>query len=222
MSLEMKLERHDDLQDDDFVKPYRGLIETSTSHEPLMNNVADTPESIPQPTLTTERLMLEPFKDTDVEDIFQYASRSEVSRFVPWETHKSLQDSLSFLDYIRKMTSHVKGKLFYVFAIRLKETGRVIGSFDFKNANSRCGQIDYALGFEYWGQGLMTEAAAAVRDWAFQNLPEMVRLQAFCVEENIGSSRVMEKIGMSHEGVRRKAFILKGKPVNLSDYSLIR
>jgi ribosomal-protein-alanine N-acetyltransferase len=98
----------------------------------------------------------------------------------------------------------------------------VIGSFDFKNTNPRCGQLDYALGSDHWSQGIITEAAVAVRDWAFENLPDMIRLQAFCVEENVGSSRVMEKIGMVREGIRRKAFILKGMPVNLVDYSIVR
>lgn len=64
----------------------------------------------------------------------------------------------------------------------------VIGSIDFKEINPFCGQIDYALGFEHWNKGIMSEAATAVRDWAFENLPEMVRLQAFCIVENTGSS----------------------------------
>lgn len=96
------------------------------------------------------------------------------------------------------------------------------GPQDFKNTNPFCGQIDYALGYDHWNKGIMSEAAALIRDWAFSNLPEVVRLQAFCVSENVSSSKVMEKIGMSREGMRRKAFVLKGKPVDLIDYAVIR
>lgn len=175
-----------------------------------------------QPTLVTDRLILEPFKESDLPDIFEYARHPEVARFVPWEAHKDLNDSKEFLSYVRQSTSHTYGRLFFVFAIRLKESGRVIGSIDFKNINPICGQIDYALGVEHWGKGIMSEAAACIRDWAFSNLPDLVRLQAFCVSENVGSSRVTQKIRMLREGERKKAFMIKGKPVDLTDYALIR
>lgn len=179
-------------------------------------------EIIPQPTLETMRLILEPFKESDLQDIFAYVSHPDVPRYVPWQVHKTIEDSRVFYDFIQQSTRAIRGYLFYVFAIRLKESGRVIGSIDFKNTSPLCGQIDYALGYEYWNKGIMAEAAMAIREWAFANLPEMVRLQAFCAFENIGSSRVMEKIGMSKEGVRKKAFVLKGVPVDVADYALIR
>jgi len=182
----------------------------------------DQQETINQPTLETKRLILEPYKDSDLPDILAYASHPEVPKYVPWEAHKTIEDSQKFLDFVRQSTHTVRGKLFFVFAIRYKASGRVIGSIDFKNVNQFTGQIDYALGYENWGKGIMSEAARAISDWAFSNLPEMVRLQAFCVSENIGSSRVMEKIGMSREGMRRKAFVLKGMPVDLTDYAIIK
>lgn len=182
----------------------------------------DEQETMNQPTLETKRLILEPYKDSDLPDILAYASRPEVPKFVPWEAHKTIEDSQKFLDFVRQSTRNMRGKVFFVFAIRYKESGRVIGSIDFKNVNQFTGQIDYALGHENWGKGIMSEAAQAISDWAFSSLPEMVRLQAFCVSENIRSSRVMEKIGMSREGMRRKAFVLKGKPVDLADYAIIK
>lgn len=183
-----------------------------------VNNVP----AIKQPSIETKRLILEPYKDTDLNDIFDYASNSEVSKFVPWNTHKCYEDSKQFLEYIRNSTNYVKGELFFVFAIRLKESGRVIGSIDFKNYNSRCGQIDYALSYDYWNKGIVTEAAEAIIDWAFNTLDELVRIQAFCVIQNIGSSRVMEKIGMEKEGISRKSFILRGQAVDLIRYALLR
>lgn len=177
---------------------------------------------IPQPTLQTTRLTLAPYTESDLEDIFAYASHSEVPKYVPWEAHKTIDDSKKFLDFIKQSTRLIPGRLFYVFAVRLKESGRVVGSIDFKNVNPCSGQIDYALGFDHWNKGIMSEAAEAIRDWAFKSLPEMVRLQAFCVSGNVGSSRVMEKIGMIREGMRKKAFVLKGKPVDLIDYAIVR
>ncbi|MBK9324366.1 MAG: GNAT family N-acetyltransferase [Bdellovibrionaceae bacterium] len=179
-------------------------------------------ETITQPTLETKRLILRPYRESDLADIFAYASHPEVSKFVPWEAHIAIEDSKKFLDLVKLSTRTIRDKLYYVFAVRLKESGQVVGSIDFKNVNPCIGQIDYALGFDFWNKGIMSEAAEAIRDWAFENLPKMVRLQAFCVADNVGSSRVMEKIGMTREGMRRKAFVLKGNPVDLIDYAIVR
>lgn len=186
-----------------------------------LQNVIEA-KQISQPTLQTKRLILAPYSEGDLEDILSYASHPEVSKFVPWESHKTIEDSRKFLDFIKQSTRLASGKLFYIFAIRLKESGRVVGSIDFKNVNPCCGQIDYALGFDYWNKGIMSEAATAIRDWAFSCSSELVRLQAFCVADNVGSSRVMEKIGMKKEGVRKKSFMLKGTPVDLIDYAILR
>lgn len=186
------------------------------------NHQSETTLVVKQPRLQTDRLVLEPYRESDLADILAYASHPDVSKFVPWDSHKSLDDSKNFLNFVAQSTNNSRGRLFFVFAIRLKETGCVIGSIDFKNANPRCGQIDYALGYKYWNKGIVTEAAEAIKRWAFESLPEMARFQAFCASENIGSARVMEKIGMQKEGIRRKAFVLKGQPVNITDYALIR
>jgi ribosomal-protein-alanine N-acetyltransferase len=176
--------------------------------------------NVAQPILRTERLILRPFRNHDLADIFAYASDREVAKYVLWSEHKTLADSQFFLDFIQKSTCAEAGKLFFGFAIEWN--GKVIGSIDFKNVHAQAGQIDYALGKEYWGQGIMTEAAACLRDWSFNTFSNFVRLQAYCMVENIGSRRVMEKTGMQLEGVRLKSMIVKGAPVDIAHYALVR
>ena len=184
--------------------------------------MAEAEKQVRQPRLESPRLILEPYQESDLEDIFVYAKDPQVARFVPWQSHQSVQDSLAFFDYVKKQTSTASGRLFYVFALRLRSTGRVIGSFDFKNTHARAAQIDYAIGVKHWNQGLTSEAAQCVCEWAWRTLPELVRIQAFCHVDNTGSFRVMEKIGMQREGLRRKAFLLKGEPIDVYDYSMVR
>lgn len=176
----------------------------------------------PQPILETPRLILASYQDADVDDVFNYANDEEVARYVAWPAHTTLDDSRAFLTWIKTTTSHEAGKLFYVFSIRQKATGRVIGSIDFKNAvHPYCGQIDYAMGRAHWGKGLMTEAAEAVKAWALRDFPELLRLQSFCHPKNVGSRRVMEKIGMKYEGLHAKAILMKGQPMDIVRYALI-
>ncbi|NJL25739.1 MAG: GNAT family N-acetyltransferase [Calothrix sp. SM1_5_4] len=167
---------------------------------------------IQQPTIQTKRLSLTPFRSEDLKDIFDYASDEVLTRFLTWKAHRSLDDSRAFLRRVGEITSARAGDLCFVFAIRERENGRVIGSIDFKNTNRFCGQIDYCLARPRWNQGLMAEATSALRDWVFANVPGLIRLQSYCDPRNIGSRRVMEKIGMQYEGLLRKWIIVHGNP----------
>ncbi len=116
----------------------------------------------------------------------------------------------------------MRDSLFFIFALRLKKSGKVVGSIDFKNPKPWIGQIDYALSPLLWNQGLMTEAATALRDWALASFPDLLRLQGICLPENKASAQVLQKIGMELEGVQKKAFFCKGKVVDIASYALTR
>jgi ribosomal-protein-alanine N-acetyltransferase len=72
-----------------------------------------------------------------------------------------------------------------------------------------CRLRDHALDFGYvlqresWGRGFATEAATAIVSWAF-TLPQVYRVWATCDAENLASARVLEKAGLSREGVLRR------------------
>jgi RimJ/RimL family protein N-acetyltransferase len=92
-----------------------------------------------------------------------------------------------------------------LWATLLKETGQFIG---------RCGllpwtidgqdevEIAYMIAKPYWGQGLGTEAAAGIRDYAFEQLG-LTRMVCLIDEDNQGSIRVAEKTGMAFEKTDR-------------------
>ncbi len=109
------------------------------------------------PTLETERLILRKFTLDDVENMFDYASKPEVSRFVPWEAHRSVEDSYNFINYILKQ--YEVGKL-APWAIALKENNKVIGTIDFVDwsPSHYRAEIGFILSKDYWGKGLIVEA----------------------------------------------------------------
>lgn len=178
-------------------------------------------ERLRQPILKTARLVLDTPTEADLQDILAYASDARVAEFVTWPPHQSLEDSRKLLEFREKNYNERVGQLFFIWAIRLSENGRMIGTIDFKQPYPHVGQFDYAIGFDQWGKGLMTEAGRAVIDWAFANLPTLERFQAFCIAENRGSRRVMEKCGLEFEGMRRKAMAVKGRPVDLVYYARV-
>lgn len=178
--------------------------------------------TISQPILETARLRLEPFAENDAADIFAYASNPRITEFLTWKPHASIEDSKTFLKWTRSSHSVKKGSIFFPFAIRLKETKKVIGSISFRQPDPWIGQLDYALGVDHWNKGYMTEATAELVRWALATLPEVERIQSFCLPENSASQRIMEKTGMTFEGIQKKGIKVKGKILDLAHYALVR
>lgn len=176
---------------------------------------------IKQPTLESERLILSPLNKSFEKDIFEYAQNPEVARYVPWEPHKTLNDTRDFIASMLLRQSSAPGQLFFVWVIQDKKTEKAIGTIDFKQPAPHVGQIDYALGKDHWGKGIMSEAAQEVRKWAIEHLPNIKRLQAFAVVENVGSTKVMEKIGFHFEGIRKKQTHFKDEYRDLAYYAEI-
>lgn len=172
------------------------------------------------PTLETERLILRKLTQKDAEDIHAYASNEEVTTYVTWENHKTLDDTRAFINYA---LTQYENKHVAPWGIEYKENGKLIGTIDFVSwqVEHRVAEIGYVLAPEYWGKGIMTEAANEVIAFGFNKM-DVVRIQARCFVENHGSARVMEKIGMSLEGIMRKGMFIKGKHQDLSIYSILQ
>lgn len=81
--------------------------------------------------------------------------------------------------------------------------------------------IGYGLSHEYWGKGITTRAVSVAVSQVFNDLPHVLRLQAFVQTQNIASQRVVEKIGFQREGLLRKYTFLKGKISDVFVYSLL-
>src|ERR1700689_2015783 len=80
------------------------------------------------PTLETERLILRPITLADAEDVFEYGSDPEVTIYVIFLTHSSLEDSIKWLE---KVSADFARKEQMTFAITLKQDGKFIGSCGF-------------------------------------------------------------------------------------------
>lgn len=149
-------------------------------------------------TLETERLILRPWRETDLEDFFAYASVPGVGEAAGWNHHRDLGESKRILD----MFMSEKNTL----AITPRETGRAIGSVGLHEswANGterfsalRVKEIGYVLSKDYWGSGLMTEVVKGVISFCFGELGlDAVTCGHFT--DNSRSRRVIEKCGFEY------------------------
>jgi len=153
--------------------------------------------------LTTERLLLRPFTTDDVEDLLEYTQDPEWARYqvnippVPYNR----EDAETL---VAMFSNPSNWERLQIFAIVLE--GKLIGEIcvnqrDEDRKNERA-ELAYSLSRRHWDKGLMTEAARAVMNWAFQTY-SFNRMFAYCDPRNVGSRRILEKLGMKREGQLR-------------------
>ena len=152
-------------------------------------------------TIETERLILRPWKQTDLDDFFEYASVDGVGEMAGWKHHENKEKSQSILDLFINDDR--------TFAIVLKDNNKVIGSLgvekygmekvlsEFFDYQGR--EIGFVLSKDYWGKGLMPEAVKAVIDYLF-NVANLDFLTCGYYEFNNQSKKVQEKCGFKPYG----------------------
>lgn len=172
------------------------------------------------PSLETPRLLLRKMRLDDAAEMFEYASDPQVSQYTTWTTHQTLEDSKKFL---HSVVARYETEDALDWGIVCKVNQKFIGSCGIiiQSEVDRRAEIGYALSRAYWGQGYITEAAQALLKFGFISL-NLNRIEALCKVENLASARVMEKIGMTFEGVLRQQMWIKGEFWDFKIYSILR
>ena len=160
------------------------------------------------PTLNTERLVLREMRVGDCFDMFDYAKRQEVTKYLTWSSHPNVEYTKA---YLKNLKSHYKMGMFYDWAIILKDENKMIGTCGFTHFNlpSNSAEIGYVINPDFRGKGIAAEAATRVIEFGFDYLG-LNRIEARYMIGNDASRRVMEKLGMSFEGVAREAICVNG------------
>ena len=145
-------------------------------------------------TLETERLILRQWREDDAENLYKYASDKDVGLPAGWPPHTSVENSR---EIIRSVLSAPD-----TFAVCLKSDGKPIGSIGFHRNDLAEDDDEYELGYwigkDFWGLGLIPEAAREMLRYAFEDL-RMNRIWCGYYEGNEKSKRVQEKLGFIYQ-----------------------
>ncbi len=157
----------------------------------------NAPIDVSDVVLKTERLTLRPWRQSDLDDFYEYASVDGVGQMAGWLPHENREKSQEILNHFIDEDK--------TFALTLKDSGKVIGSlgveeygreedlsefFPYKGRS-----IGYVLSKDYWGRGLMPEAVTAVIDYLFKEC-NLDFLLCVYYDFNKQSARVQEKVGV--------------------------
>jgi RimJ/RimL family protein N-acetyltransferase len=155
----------------------------------------------------TARLILRPIGPADAGPIFDgYARDPDVTRFLTWRPHAGIEETEA---YIARCIAATSAR---TYVLTERGGGKLIGAFDLRGSERFRFGYGYVLARSAWGRGLMTEALTEVARWALSQ-PDIWRIGGACDVENRASARVMEKAGMTREGVARRWAVLP----NVSD-----
>lgn len=146
--------------------------------------------------IKTKRLTLREWRESDLDDFFEYASVDGVGQMAGWMPHENKEKSKEILNHFIENRN--------VFCIEYN--GKAIGSIgierydekEFPELADRKGrEIGFVLSKDYWGQGIMPEAVKAVAEYCFDVLGVDFLLCGY-FEGNHQSARVQEKCGFKH------------------------
>ncbi len=147
--------------------------------------------------LTTERLILRPWEETDAESLYEYAKDERVGPIAGWPVHTSVENSLEVIRNVLAVPE--------TYAVCLKEDGTAIGSIGLmigERSNIDLpdteGEIGFWIGVPFWGQGLIPEAVRELTRHAFEDL-QLDTLWCGYFEGNDKSKRAQEKCGFTYQ-----------------------
>ncbi|MBU2115091.1 MAG: GNAT family N-acetyltransferase [Gammaproteobacteria bacterium] len=176
------------------------------------------------PSLETDRLLLTDLRVDDEADMFSLFSNPSVVEYYDLEVFREHSQAA---DLISLFKSRYKEQQGIRWAIRLKSSGRFMGTCGFNSWSSkmRNATIGYDLLPEFWRQGYSSEAIRAIIGAGFAgSLPcgELHRIQADTVVGNSASESLLLRLGFKEEGIRRECGYWKNMFHDLKCFGLLR
>jgi RimJ/RimL family protein N-acetyltransferase len=160
--------------------------------------------------LATGRLILREFTDNDWPDVLAYQTDPLYLRYYEWteRTPEAVQEFVQV--FLAQQQERPRTK--YQLAVTLRSAQQLIGTCGIRmaSADAHEGDIGYELSPKHWGQGHATEAAQAIVRFGFTELG-LHRIWSWCIADNVGSARVLERLGMRREGRLRDKEHFKGR-----------
>ena len=139
---------------------------------------------------TTRLILRQPLMSDAVEVFNRYASDAEVTRFLGWPRHESVQDTEAFLRFSAQEWDRWPAGPYLIVS---RADGQLLGTTGFGFQTPQEAMTGYVLARDAWGKGFATEALTAIIDVAARI--GVTRLLALCHPEHRPSQRVLEKCG---------------------------
>jgi len=158
-------------------------------------------------SLETDRLVLRPWRETDAEALYRYASDPEIGPACGWESHASIEDSLTSLRTVLMVPE--------TYAITVRPSDEAVGAISLMSADENLPlspterEVGFWIGRPFWGNGYMPEATREVLRHGFLDLG-LSTIWCGYYEGNEKSARTQEKIGFRSHHVTEACIDRRG------------
>ncbi|MGM0896631.1 MAG: GNAT family N-acetyltransferase [Bacillota bacterium] len=171
------------------------------------------------PELETERLQLTEITEQDVDRYYALMQREDVTYYYGMDRLLEKEEAIEMIRAFRVIFEFKRGLR---WGIRLRGGEELIGTIGLNQLQlrSKKTEVGYELHPDYWRQGLMEEALRAVLAYSYEELG-LYRIGAVTYPENIGSNRLLRKMGFTQEGRLRGYLYQRGKSYDALIYSLL-
>ena len=159
--------------------------------------------------LQTERLVLSPISLEDLKPIHELHSLPETDYFNTLGIPENISETKAILQsWIEK--NEAEEKRSFTLKITSRENRAIVGliAINMGLPKFKIAEVWYKLHPKFWNKGFATEALHKILEFGFVTL-KLHRIEAGCAVDNLGSIRVLEKVGMLREGRKRKVLPLK-------------
>lgn len=147
---------------------------------------------------------LRPLEVGDWQAVHGWASRAESCRYQSWGPNTDAETEAFVRAAMAARSAVPPTRFVYAFVL----DGRVVGSGELNLRGSEAGEISYVVHPDFWGRGIATAAARQLVDLGFAE-HGLHRVFATCDPRNVGSARVLRRLGMTYEGRMREVQLIR-------------
>ena len=169
--------------------------------------------------IQTPRLLLRPFVDSDLENVFKGLSHPAVIKHYGI-SYNSLEATQEQMDWFARLEREGSGMWFAVSSADGTTFFGAGGLNDLSQEHQKA-EIGFWLLPEFWGQGIMREAMPLICHYGFDKLG-LHRIEGFVESDNLSCKKAMAKLDFRHEGTMKDCEIKNGKFISLDIYAKIK
>ncbi len=161
--------------------------------------------------LKTKRLNIRELIFADIDNVHKLHSLPETDEFNTLGIPENIQTTENIVNewlIIQKQEPRNS----YIFCIDKNDNSEFIGliAINLGKVNYKTAEVWFKIHKNHWRQGYTTEALTRILKYGFNDL-KLHRIEAGCAVENVASSKVLEKVGMTREGMKRKKLPIRGQ-----------
>jgi [ribosomal protein S5]-alanine N-acetyltransferase len=173
-------------------------------------------------SLRTNRLNIREPSSGDIDNIHSLHSTPETDRFNTLGIPESIQTTEKLVaEWLTAQNTLPQVSFIYIIELMLSNQLMGLIALNLREPKFQSAEVWFKIDPNYWNNGYGTEALTKMLEFGFHDL-KLHRIEAGCAVENTSSIRMLERVGMIGEGIKRKTLPIRGEWVDAYIYAILK